>query len=94
MSETTAHPKFVHDCEDCIFLGTWIGPVFADDDDRQMVWDLYYHRVPGSLRDTVIARYGSDGSQYQSGMSFAEKDSIQPLYEARLRAEAKGLRLR
>lgn len=38
-------PQHLHDCEECVFLGT------------QENYDLYYC----SANPTVIARYGSDG---------------------------------
>jgi len=48
-------PQFVHDCPDCTFLGCH---------DK---FDLYHCRQHGI--PTVIARYGSDGPEYISGMN-------------------------
>jgi len=48
-------PKFTHDCEGCKFLGHYEGH------------DLYYC----AGEPTVIARYGSDGPAYASGLAFA-----------------------
>lgn len=76
-------PFFTHDCETCIFLGTYFGPVFKNGDEEDW-YDLYYHY--NEYESTVIARYGNEGDQYQSGMNFARPDGIQPLYEARLMA--------
>jgi len=44
-------PKFKHDCEKCIFLDT------TDNT------DLYYC---GKARETIIARWSSDGPDYHS----------------------------
>ena len=51
--------QFEHDCEDCIFLGTW--------EHR----DLYYcpNRRP---LPTLIARSGDEPYNYTSGMAFGE----------------------
>ena len=52
----TATPQFTHDCEVCKFLG------------HQGGHDLYYcEREP-----TVVARYGSDGPEYTSGLRLAD----------------------
>ena len=71
-------PLYEHDCEACIYLGA------------HNSIDLYLcpHEIGGP---TVIARYSSYPPDYTSGMCFARPDGNKNLYEARLRAIAKGL---
>jgi hypothetical protein len=76
----TQAPRFTHDCQHCVFLGSY--------DDEGRVADLYVH-TSGSM-PTVIARYGSDGPDYCSGMSFSY-GSNPALSEARRRAEERNL---
>lgn len=52
-------PIHQHDCNNCVFLGT-----FQNN-------DLYYCNQHG--RPTVIARYGPSG-EYASGLTFGEHD--------------------
>lgn len=50
-------PQFLHDCDDCVFLGWYLKH------------DLYFcHHEP-----TVIARASSDGPNYFSGLVFARR---------------------
>lgn len=53
-------PIHEHDCDECVFLG--------NSKDGKM--DLYYH---GGERETVIARFGTDGD-YMSGMVFVGRN--------------------
>jgi hypothetical protein len=46
----------------------------------------YYWCSQAETRPTVIARFGDDGSDYLSGLIFAENGSSAPLVEARKRA--------
>lgn len=46
-------PIFKHDCDECKFLGTFLGK-----------FDFYYHERDGF--DEYIIRYGNDGKQYYS----------------------------
>ncbi len=74
-------PRFTHDCDSCNFLGRF--------GDR----DLYVHvgeTRKSSPFQTVIARASSEGSDYESGMSFAFGLS-EALTEARRRAEKADL---
>ncbi len=48
--------KFVHDCDGCVFLG-------AND-----IYDFYFCPDGGP---TVVARFGSGGQQYLSGLEIA-----------------------
>lgn len=50
---------FIHDCDKCVFLA-----VFE-------TADLYFCPTD---RPTVIARFGDDGSDYKSGIVFADTD--------------------
>ena len=69
-------PRFQHDCTICTFLGQY------------NEFDLYFCPQGGRI-PTVIARYGDDGPEYQSGLIPA---SVLPeLQEARKRAIDKGL---
>lgn len=67
-------PFFTHDCERCQFLGSFQNH------------DLYF--CPGSF-PTVIARFGSDGPDYVSGVSFALGNPY--LNEALIRSVEKNL---
>jgi len=50
----TDQPKFIHDCEVCVFLG------------HHDNHDLYYH--PDMVMDTLIARFGDEVPRYTSGI--------------------------
>ena len=75
-------PRFTHDCDTCTFLGSDEGH------------DFYFcgssHPFP-----TVIARYGSDGPEYASGLEIAEalagSKENHPLVKALRLAQEKGL---
>lgn len=87
-------PIYSHDCTDCIFLGSWYGPTWIDQHNEKdfLWWDLYFCKdeSPEYTSKTVVARYGNKGSQYQSGLSFAEENRLYMLYQARIRAIEKG----
>jgi hypothetical protein len=68
MASTTSNaaPHFKHDCDDCAYLGhiACVDAVGKGDEA-----DLYY--CPGAgrgFRPTVIARFSSKGSDYESGL--------------------------
>lgn len=68
-------PMWEHDCGDCIFLGT------------HHQHDLYY--CQGHARfPTLVARYGSDGPQYKSGVPLLKHDDN--LWAAAVLAEVQG----
>jgi len=74
------NPLHTHDCARCVFLG-------SHEHDGQ-IYDLYFC---GKHEDgTVIARFGSDGPEYCSGLVFAER-GIEPYAEALKRAVAQGV---
>lgn len=56
-------PRFQHDCDRCVFLGS------------DEVYDFYFCRgnekKPVEHTATVIARFGSDGPEYGSGLEIA-----------------------
>lgn len=73
-------PRFKHDCNECVFLGSYRQEIGGD-------YDLYYC---SKLFPTVIARFGHEGSDYISGMALAKADVIPSLTEALKRAVEKG----
>jgi hypothetical protein len=70
--------RYQHDCENCTPLGEY------------GEFDLY-HCEQGGAYPTVIARYGDDGPEYQSGLVFAHSGQIPELVEAMNRAAELGL---
>jgi len=78
------NPKFLHDCSCCTFLG------------HENDHDLYFcEQAPWGF-PTVIARYGSEGPEYESGLNGAKAQinagySDEPLARALLLAEAQDL---
>jgi hypothetical protein len=61
----TEPPKFIHDCDACIFLGRYISEIWKGEE-----VDLYV--CPGggiSNRGTVISRFGDEGHEYESGLA-------------------------
>lgn len=86
----TTKPNFVHDCEGCIFLGTY--------EWEKQSFDLYTCKQ-GVNWPTVIARFSSDGPDYLSGLEIAiqletnprdDDDRTHPLVEAMKRAKEHG----
>ena len=64
--------KFEHDCPNCHFLGNY------------KEHNLYFCKGNEFTVDTVIARFGDDGTEYISGLSFADDNDL--LSEAKKRA--------
>ena len=60
-------PKYLHDCESCVFLGA-----FQNETDV----DLYWCRQNGS--PTIIARFSDEGSDYESGILSGLIDCADP----------------
>jgi hypothetical protein len=58
-NDSNVKPRFIHDCEQCVFLG--------QDEEH----DFYFCPSPSGFH-TVIARFGSDGPDYASGLEIAE----------------------
>lgn len=52
----TTEPRFIHDCEACIYLG------------QHHKYDLYL--CPNERHPTVIGRFGNEGPDYGSGLPF------------------------
>lgn len=77
-------PHFEHDCDCCVFLGSVL-----DDTSVQRYTDLYFHK--SEFETTVIARFGSDGPQYSSGLAFAFTGRSPELTLAAARAFRDGL---
>ena len=65
MNEKTAIPDpiYKHDCDICIFLGSY---------QLDVDYDLYLCQE----YSTVIARWGSEGPQYDSGLALITHDSV------------------
>lgn len=74
---------WAHDCDGCIPLGPF--------EDEHAKYDLYFCGGEAVRHDTVIARFGSDGPEYMSGMEVAKHGTLLPLAEARHRAGILGL---
>ena len=73
-------PTYTHDCDKCIFLGSFQG----EDGDH----DLYVHRDDEHpALTTVIARWGNDGPENNSGLG----SPLPSLVEARRRAVERGI---
>lgn len=66
MSDMPEGPQFTHDCESCIFLGRYVDTYSSVRKD----FDLYV--CPGE--PTVVARYSSEGPDYNSGVEFADRN--------------------
>lgn len=77
-------PVHKHDCNSCVFLGNYVLTRETSTD----TLDLYY--CPNE--PTVVARFGSDGPDYSSGLVFAREgqNGIPYLYEAKKLAIEKG----
>lgn len=83
-------PRFVHDCEECVFLGTveYSGELTYPNPDpatggklvkfveplKAHTFDLYFCESQPTGR-TVIARYSDAGPDYKSGLPLAHSDS-------------------
>jgi hypothetical protein len=75
-------PLYKHDCESCRYLGKY--------HTKETWYDLYYCGTHEKrYNNTVIGRFGNDGPDYCSGMSFAEIGH-EPYAEARRRAISFG----
>ncbi len=70
-------PLFTHNCEVCIFLGTFNNH------------DLYFCNQVFGVPFTILARGSDEPADYKSGFSFAGCD--EELREAYTRAKEKGL---
>jgi hypothetical protein len=73
-------PKYKHDCDKCIFLGSYSS--------NDMDHDLYYCSQKGF--PTVISRHGDEGEKYTSGIELAKTNTLPSLAEALKRAIEKG----
>lgn len=75
LQEGEVKPRHTHDCDRCVFLG------------QHEEYDLYFCKQVAGFGDTVIARFGSEGPDYSSGIGF----DIPYLQEAERLAREKGL---
>ena len=81
MSENSAIPDpiYKHDCDVCVFLGSF--QLYVD-------YDLYLCEAG----KTVIARWGSEGCQYDSGLALITRDSVIAVAARRALAYCMGIR--
>ena len=81
MNEETAIPDpiYKHDCDVCIYLGSY--QLYLD-------YDLYLCQAS----KTVIARWGSEGPQYDSGLALITHDSVIAVAARRALAYYMGIR--
>ena len=81
MDEKTAIPDpiYKHDCDVCIYLGSY-----------QLIIDYDLYLCQASK--TVIARWGSEGPQYDSGLALITHDSVIAVAARRALAYYMGIR--
>lgn len=60
MKDILKGPVFLHDCEDCVFLGHY------------EEHDLYFCPKEAGSEGTVIARWSGNGPDYASGLPFGK----------------------
>lgn len=60
---TVRKPFFEHDCDDCIWCGSYVST--ASDDSAGVV-DVYVHRASSGLDHTIVRRFSSDAPDYSS----------------------------
>ncbi len=91
---------WVHDCDKCIYLGSFTVKEKGDEwdlfaDKRSIHYDLYFCDSSIISLDggspTVIARYDSEGYKYLSGLLVAKNNNCPPLNQALLLANLKNL---
>lgn len=78
----TIKPNYKHDCEHCTFLGQWSELIYTSGG-KTLTYDYDLYHCDSNY-PTVIARYGNDGPDYQSGLIGA--DCVPCLREAKHRA--------
>jgi hypothetical protein len=55
-------PRFTHDCNGCVYLGTYDKHVRGEFNR----WDLYWCKSKNENLSSLIARYGDEGHEYRS----------------------------
>lgn len=97
-------PRFVHDCNECVFIEPFDGPMHPNEEVRQ--YDLYFHPATRVGRaGTVMLRFGNEGYEYASSdidvsLARMHKDSllldaarrVLDLSLVRIAVDTKGLR--
>ena len=99
------YPRYAHDCEHCVFLGTleygaasvsWsnpdssVGGALTKYVDTRLGADVWdLYYCNRVVPATVIARYGNHGTDYKSGLQLAALD--EELRIAKQLAEERGL---
>lgn len=89
-------PRHLHDCPECIFLGPASSTrEYVPKDGRTTYSDMtdvdLYYCPKERPHATVIARYGSEGHEYKSGILFGMFGMDDDLKEAYQRASLTGL---
>jgi len=67
-------PRYIHDCDACIFLGQY------------KKYDLYFCGKGSLVSTTVILRYSDEGGDYHSGLTFTVTSGEEAYQEALVRA--------
>ena len=73
---------WTHDCSNCVSLGDFVV--------NNKLYDLYWCPTGGLGAPTVVARFGNEGWQYQSGIEMAKSGQFPELAEAYRRGVAAG----
>lgn len=83
--------RYLHDCNKCKFLGSFVVPENAKTfvPEGVEVVDLYFCGNGSKGNSTVIARFGDEGSDYTSGLRLIAVNPL--LLEAYNRAVREGL---
>jgi hypothetical protein len=82
-------PLFDHDCSNCQYLGRYtVSQYYCDFTNGTKDVDLYFC-TQGGMLNTVVARFGNEGSDYISGLYCSDNNVI--LSEAKERAVKLGL---
>lgn len=80
---------WVHDCDECIYLGSSRSNSIYNDGRPSVKVDYYYHKQQAG-GFTIITRYGDEGPDYQSGIQ-PTVDSMNALHLAMGRRLVVGL---
>lgn len=70
-------PQYEHDCDKCIFLGSYLWERNPFNHFTNDWYDLYYCGYD-LFGPTIISRFSNDGPDYNSGMMFGKYDQEYP----------------
>ncbi len=88
---------YQHDCDNCVYLGQYVGVDRTRPADGIVTDDLYFCKSSPSGHITVISRRSDEGGDYVSGLVFAlnaldgGEAETYPIAQAVIRALEKGL---